>query len=73
MSIQKNVISLMMEKKMENKTWTLNVEENEDGDQFIVLPDEILQQLDLKEGDTMEWIDNKDGSWTLVKKDMPHE
>jgi hypothetical protein len=62
-----------MEKKMENKTWTLNVEENEDGDQFIVLPDEILQQLNLKEGDTMEWIDNKDGSWTLVKKDISHE
>jgi hypothetical protein len=62
-----------MEKKMENKTWTLNVEENEDGDQFIVLPDEILQQLDLKEGDTMQWIDNKDGSWTLVKKDISHE
>lgn len=58
---------------MENKTWTLNVEENEDGDQFIVLPDEILQQLDLKEGDTMQWIDNKDGSWTLVKKDISHE
>ena len=63
----------MMGKKMENKTWTLNVEENEDGDQFIVLPDEILQQLDLKEGDTVQWIDNKDGSWTLVKKDISHE
>lgn len=62
-----------MGKKMDNKTWTLNVEENEEGDQFIVLPDEIIQQLDLKEGDTMQWIDNKDGSWSLVKKEIPHE
>jgi bifunctional DNA-binding transcriptional regulator/antitoxin component of YhaV-PrlF toxin-antitoxin module len=59
-----------MEKMMENKTWTLNVEENEDGDQYITLPEEVLQQLNLKEGDTVEWIDNKDGSWTLVKKEV---
>lgn len=55
---------------MENKTWTLSVEENEDGDQYITLPEEVLQQLNLKEGDTVEWLDNKDGSWTLVKKEV---
>lgn len=55
---------------MENKTWTLSVEEGEDGDQYITLPEEVLQQLNLKEGDTVEWLDNKDGSWTLVKKEL---
>jgi bifunctional DNA-binding transcriptional regulator/antitoxin component of YhaV-PrlF toxin-antitoxin module len=55
---------------MENKTWTLSVEEGEDGDQYITLPEEVLQQLNLREGDTVEWIDNKDGSWTLVKKEV---
>jgi hypothetical protein len=55
---------------MENKTWTLSVEEGEDGDQYITLPEEVLQQLNLKEGDTVEWLDNKDGSWTLVKKEV---
>ena len=55
---------------MENKTWTLDVEENEDGEQYITLPQEIIDQLQLKEGDVMKWIDNKDGSWTLVKKEL---
>ena len=55
---------------MENKTWTLSVEEGEDGDQYITLPEEVLQQLNLREGDTVEWIDNKDGSWTLMKKEV---
>ena len=55
---------------MENKTWTLDVEENEDGEQYITLPQEIIEQLQLKEGDVMKWIDNKDGSWTLVKKEL---
>ena len=30
--------------------------------------EEILDELKWKEGDVLEWIDNKDGSWSLVKK-----
>lgn len=29
---------------------------------------ELCEQLGWKEGDTIEWIDNKDGTWTLKKK-----
>jgi hypothetical protein len=28
-----------------------------------------MQQAGWKEGDTLDWIDNKDGSWTLKKKE----
>jgi hypothetical protein len=36
----------------------------------LILPftPELLDQLGWKEGDTLSWQDNKDGSWTLTKK-----
>jgi bifunctional DNA-binding transcriptional regulator/antitoxin component of YhaV-PrlF toxin-antitoxin module len=50
------------------KTWVVNVEEDENGDAYIQLPDEVLQHANLKEGDTVVWTDNEDGSWSLQKK-----
>ena len=52
-----------------NKTWTLDVKQHEDGDFFIEFPDEVLEGAGWKPGDTIEWIDNKDGSWTLKKRE----
>lgn len=49
-------------------TATVEIKETENGDAFIELPDEIIKELGCKEGDTLEWIDNKDGSYTLIKK-----
>lgn len=48
--------------------WTAHVEEDEQG-QFITFTPEQLQAAGWKEGDTIEWHDNGDGSWTLKKKD----
>ena len=58
-------------KKMKKTTnrWTIPVQENEQGEQFIEFPDEVLKETGWKEGDTIEWIDNHDGSFTLKKKD----
>ncbi len=51
-----------------NKQWTIKLEEDPDtGDLILPLTDEILQEAGWKEGDTLEWIDNKNGSWTLKK------
>ncbi len=36
-----------------------------DDDGVITFPDELMEQLGWKEGDMLEWIDNKDGSFTL--------
>jgi hypothetical protein len=56
------------------KQWTLEVQQHEDGDYFIEFPDDVLAEASWKEGDVIEWIDNKDGSWTLRKKlDDNHE
>lgn len=55
-------------KKTTNR-WTIPVQENEQGEQFIEFPDEVLKETSWKEGDSIEWIDNHDGSFTLKKKD----
>ena len=49
--------------------WTVTVEEAEDGsgDLVMPLPQEMLDQVGWVEGDTLEWIDNKDGSWSIQK------
>ena len=50
--------------------WSITVEEDpENGDLILPFTDEILSEVGWKTGDTIEWIDNKDGSWTLRKKD----
>lgn len=46
----------------------------EDGEDVILpLPPEVLIELDWKEHDVLIWADNKDGSWTLTKKENKDE
>lgn len=53
---------------MANKTWTISLEEDpETGDLILPLNDEILEGTGWETGDTIDWIDNKDGSWTMKK------
>jgi hypothetical protein len=53
---------------MANKSWTINLEEDpETGDLILPLNDDILAQTGWKTGDSIDWIDNKDGSWTMKK------
>ena len=48
--------------------WTVTVEEDPDtGELILPLPEDMLQLQGWVDGDTLEWIDNKDGSWTLQK------
>ena len=51
------------------KSWICDVKEK-DGEFYIELTDEMLEGSDLKIGDEFDWKDNKDGSFTLVKKDI---
>jgi hypothetical protein len=55
------------------KSWTLEVQQQEDGEYFIEFPDDVLQEAGWKEGDVVGWSDNGDGSWTLKKLDKNHE
>ena len=53
-----------------NKTWTVTLEEDpESGDVILPFTNEMLEEVGWKEGDVLEWIDNKNGSWSLVKKE----
>ena len=38
-----------------------------DDEGMLTFPDEMLEELGWKEGDVLEWIDNKDGSFSLRK------
>jgi hypothetical protein len=54
-----------------SKSWTLEVKEDtKTGDAILEFPDDLMQEAGWKEGDTLEWIDNKDGSWTMKKKEL---
>jgi hypothetical protein len=53
-----------------NKTWTLLVQEDpENGDAILEFPDDLMEEAGWKEGDELDWIDNKNGSYTLRKKE----
>ena len=47
-------------------------EDPETGDLMLVFPEDFLEQLDelgWKIGDTVEWTDNQDGTWSIKKAD----
>ena len=46
----------------------LQIQEDPDtGELFIELSNELLTELGLAINDTIEWIDNNNGSWTMRK------
>jgi hypothetical protein len=49
--------------------WILDVQKAEDGECFIQLNEEILALSGFKEGDKIKWVDNLDGSFTLLNHD----
>lgn len=56
---------------MTNKIWTLTPEEDPaTGDLILTFPQDFLEETGWKEGDVVNWQDNKDGSFTLSKKDV---
>ena len=52
-------------------SWIITVEEADDGRGDLVLPlnDEIMESAGWKIGDMITWIDNKDGTWSIKKKE----
>ena len=59
------------EKADKVKKWVLPVELDPSGECFIIFPDDLLEAANLKEGDTVEWIDQGDGSFKIVKVTKP--
>ena len=48
------------------KKWILPVEYIDD-ESFVSLPDDLLESANLKEGDVVDWIDQGDGSFKMIK------
>ena len=57
---------LLSEHIVERNTWTLTI----DDDGVLTFPPDLLSKTDWREGDVIEWIDCKDGSWQLKKKSV---
>lgn len=50
-------------------SWLITVQSDpETDDQILEFPDDLMESAGWVVGDVLEWIDNKDGSWTLRKK-----
>jgi hypothetical protein len=53
--------------KKSNNTWTVEIKQ--DGEDLILpFPEDMLQELDWKEGDVLQWIDNGNGTFSLRKQ-----
>lgn len=50
----------------DNNHWQVTVEKDGD-DAILSLPPEVIDHLNLKEGDCIEWIELDDGSWEIRK------
>jgi len=59
------------EKTDKVKKWVLPVEPDPSGEYFVTFPDDLLDAADLKEGDSIEWVDQGDGSYLLKKEKQP--
>ena len=49
------------------KTFTVQLEADHNGDLMLPIPQEVLEMQDWREGDTLRFVDNGDGSWNLFK------
>jgi hypothetical protein len=56
---------------MKNKySYALEVKEK-DGYLYIELPNSLMKKMGWKTGDNIDWHDNKDGTWSLLKVATP--
>lgn len=54
----------LITKPPKSKSYILPVE-GEGDECFITFPEEVLEKTGWEEGDTLEWVSNKDGSFTV--------
>lgn len=49
-----------------NTSYTVTLE-GDDEECYLPLPDEVLNQLDWQDGDTLDWVINDDNTITIMK------
>ncbi|HGE6060440.1 TPA: antitoxin Xre/MbcA/ParS toxin-binding domain-containing protein [Vibrio cholerae] len=50
----------------------VKIEQMSNGEFFFKIPETLRSELQWREGDRIEWIDNKNGSWTLKRVESLH-
>ncbi|ENM3886671.1 DUF2384 domain-containing protein [Vibrio cholerae] len=50
----------------------VKIEQMAYGEFFFKIPETLRSELQWREGDRIEWIDNKNGSWTLKRVESLH-
>ena len=59
----------MKYKKVGDNQWIIEVQENSKTKElFIEFPPDAINQVGWDIGDTLEWVENEDGSWNISKK-----
>ena len=56
-----------------SKKYVITLVEDDAGNLVLPFTDEILDEAGWKEGDSLEWKDNKDGTFSLSKKEINTE
>lgn len=52
------------------KSWRLVIDEDPvTGDGILTFPPDLLREAGWKEGDSIRWIDNHNGTWQLIKEE----
>jgi hypothetical protein len=46
---------------------TVSLETDENGDLILPLPPEVLEAIGAEVGDTLQWHENSDGTFTITK------
>lgn len=49
--------------------FTVEIKENTEGELYIEFPDQLMEQMGWKEGDTLKWDDKGNGSFSITKKE----
>jgi hypothetical protein len=51
-----------------NTSWTVTVEQDENGNLLLPFPPDLLSQMGWSEGTDLFWIDNENGTFSLKEK-----
>ena len=51
----------------------VKLDRTEAGEPFLLVPEKVLKDLQIKDGDLIEWVGNKYGSWTIRKAESQVE
>ena len=57
----------MSQKQLQNKIYQTVVQERDDGELYIDIPQEMLSHLKWDETTPLEWVNNADGTSTLKR------